>query len=859
MRHWLLGTCLLAGIIGCNTARGPLTPIPATPTEAEAPSPDAALPDPLDEPFREGAGLLQGDIQLNGTTELDPNWDPSPFPITQPARAGDLVVFRVKGRLTNNASTTLFCKLSQTTRNYPSYFIPGTNTDVYRAIYVEKNEPFNLTFYNASNWNAPVNQKSAIFTYSFRTMALENADEPNDDDNGSTITDRELAKNIPLNFTATRSVFFVDNALKDVEEWYRTEVSAGTTFSWKFSTAPSRYSSSWSYTLRVFDPNGNQLGDPVEVGAADANKTITRQASTSGRHFLQIIANPISRSYTNVHYSLYTITPCFAPTIQSVNPTANSSMCPGSTATFNASIANGASSYAWNFGPGATPETSTSASPTVTLGMPGTYYGTLTVSNGCSSRQDYFEYQVGCAGGAGQQGGMGAQSQVVDMLVEPDGTTHLLTNFRGTIDADPGPGSSALATPASGWGTALVQLDPTGNLTNSGVITAESDSYLLSRSLAFSRDHNRYLVGGYFFGTADFDPTASTSFRTAPVDGAIFLAQWNGNLTHRHVALYEAVSSSLDLAIEPATGDALAVGLFSGTQDFDPGIGTYSLTSAGGTDAYLLRLNQDGVLRDALRWGGTSNDVATSIAVRNGYVGIGGMYVGTVDFDPGPGTWWRTAETQSGYYLMMTSNPSLTFYMMRSFGSSTGTATVQGLTFAGGFFPRLVGNYTGTVQFFSGPETVLTAQGAMDAWIAGLDSGGGFEWVRGLGGASGQVWPPFIAGHAASSTVLVGVEFQGTVDFDPGPGSDSRTSNGSFDIGALAISATGNRLFASTWGGTGGETVRGLGLDGYGGVRLGGSFDSATVDFDPGPGVTTLSRLGTYDAWFQRLRSDGTW
>jgi hypothetical protein len=83
-------------------------------------------------------------------------------------------------------------------------------------------------------------------------------------------------------------------------------------------------------------------------------------------------------------------------------------------------------------------------------------------------------------------------------------------------------------------------------------------------------------------------------------------------------------------------GSVYLTGAFSGTTDFNPGTGTFNLTSAGGTDAFVLKLDTNGAFQWAVRAGTAGDDTGTGIAVN----GFGEVYVtgriaaGTVDFDP---------------------------------------------------------------------------------------------------------------------------------------------------------------------------------------------------------------------------------
>jgi hypothetical protein len=85
-------------------------------------------------------------------------------------------------------------------------------------------------------------------------------------------------------------------------------------------------------------------------------------------------------------------------------------------------------------------------------------------------------------------------------------------------------------------------------------------------------------------------------------------------------------------------GNVYTTGVFQGTVDFDPGVGTRNLTSAGLRDFYISKLDSAGSLIWAKSMGGTLNDVGHSIAIdSSGNVYTTGHFTGTADFDPGAG------------------------------------------------------------------------------------------------------------------------------------------------------------------------------------------------------------------------------
>ena len=54
-----------------------------------------------------------------------------------------------------------------------------------------------------------------------------------------------------------------------------------------------------------------------------------------------------------------------------------------------------------------------------------------------------------------------------------------------------------------------------------------------------------------------------------------------------------ATGQGVGLAIE-GNGILTITGLFTGTGDFDPGVDNFNMTSDGGSDAFILRLNCEG-------------------------------------------------------------------------------------------------------------------------------------------------------------------------------------------------------------------------------------------------------------------------
>ena len=104
-------------------------------------------------------------------------------------------------------------------------------------------------------------------------------------------------------------------------------------------------------------------------------------------------------------------------------------------------------------------------------------------------------------------------------------------------------------------------------------------------------------ITGVFFGTVDFDPgPAVCSVTPVPYGCNAYVAKYDalGNfLWVKNIAIaasYGNNSIAMDIS-----GNIYITGFYSGTTDFNPGPGVFSVSSvAGSTDMYLVKLDGNG-------------------------------------------------------------------------------------------------------------------------------------------------------------------------------------------------------------------------------------------------------------------------
>jgi hypothetical protein len=103
-----------------------------------------------------------------------------------------------------------------------------------------------------------------------------------------------------------------------------------------------------------------------------------------------------------------------------------------------------------------------------------------------------------------------------------------------------------------------------------------------------------------------------------------------------------------------ANGNIYAAGEFTGTVDFDPNSSVQNLTSTGGYDAFVLKLDQNSNFQSVIKIGDDNDDWASGLVINNsGKLVITGVFQGTVDLNPGAGI---NSYTSSGYtdnFLLM--------------------------------------------------------------------------------------------------------------------------------------------------------------------------------------------------------------
>ncbi|MBA2611614.1 MAG: SBBP repeat-containing protein [Bacteroidetes bacterium] len=375
---------------------------------------------------------------------------------------------------------------------------------------------------------------------------------------------------------------------------------------------------------------------------------------------------------------------------------------------------------------------------------------------------------------------------------------------------------------------------------------------------------------GYYNGVSDFDPGSGTytlaSNSSQDYDCFVSKLDVNGNFiwAKKFGGLSYTIGYSIAL---DSIGNIYISGIFAGTVDFDPGPGLNNLVSVANTDGFIVKLDVNGNFVWAKQVTGSSNGevVINSIMIdKNNNILTTGYFAGATDFDPGSGNYVLSPINSGPYNYMdvfiLKIDATGNFAWAKNFGGGDhdyGYAIAYDNT--GNIYTT--GIFQGIVDFDPGPGTYNLNMLAGGDYISKLDPNGIFLWAKNLSNISSNSSalfdgkPKDIQLDALGNIYTTG-NFKGTADFDPGPGTYTLMSNGNADVFISKLDNAGNFIWAKSFGGTADERHTSLALDGLGNIFTTGKIQ-LTIDFDPGPGVYSLTSTSSLDIYVSQLDVNG--
>lgn len=445
------------------------------------------------------------------------------------------------------------------------------------------------------------------------------------------------------------------------------------------------------------------------------------------------------------------------------------------------------------------------------------------------------------------------------IVADANSNLYVAGTFQGTVDFDPGPGTSNLTSAGSNDGF-IARYNATGDL--DWVYHLSSTQYLSATAICLDKVNNLW-IGGVFSGTVDFDNGPGTTNLTAgggTNNPFILKLNTSGNFIMANSFFSTAAAEISDLTAD-RYGRIIIVGGFSGTMDFDVFSGTQNLTPAGLGDIYVARYDYAMQHIWSKRIGGTNNDAARSVAAgKDGQVYLTGYFQGTADMDPNAGVVNLTAagakdcfveklDSLGNYQWAFKLGGTVTNYGGADEGTSIAVDTL-GNCYVGGV---CCSNGT-NIDFDPGAGTANIFTGFNDmAWscfVASYNATGNLNWVYKTNDGGIFLKGPHIY-LDDTINIFVHNHFWNTYDMDPGAGVSNITSPGT---GPSLYLAKYNNNFNFKWGigllgGNSTSIARDLFVDKSGSnCFIAGDHNSNNIDFDPGSSNSVVFSGNSYKA-----------
>lgn len=447
----------------------------------------------------------------------------------------------------------------------------------------------------------------------------------------------------------------------------------------------------------------------------------------------------------------------------------------------------------------------------------------------------------------------------ISIAIDGIGNIYSTGYFQDTVDFNPSEDTSYLT--SNGLRDIYIQkLDPNGDF-----IWAKSIggvSYDKGNSI-FTDDFGNVYLTGSFIDTVDFDPGLDTFNLISNGSHEVFILKLYGNGEFVWAKSFMGTSNDAGQSLTGDTmGNIYLTGSFKGTVDFDPSSVEFNLTSKGGTDIFITKLDFNGSFIWAVSIGsynydpdyGEFGDYGHSITVdSSGFVYVTGSFIGTVDFDPGIDVFYKSYNGYDDIFILKLNNNG-NFVWAKTMGGSffdSGNSITTDAT--GNVY--ITGNFFNSVDFNPGEETnILSSNGAgSDVFVQKLNSDGNFIWAKSMGSTSDEYGSSVISDSFGN--VFVAGGYWGTVDFDPNEGYNNLTSNGYSDIFIQKLDANGDFIWAKSFGGPLWDGVSDIKKDTLGNLFITGNFKD-TVDFDTGNMEFDLTSNGGSDVFVLKLSQE---
>lgn len=298
-----------------------------------------------------------------------------------------------------------------------------------------------------------------------------------------------------------------------------------------------------------------------------------------------------------------------------------------------------------------------------------------------------------------------------------------------------------------------------------------------------------------------------------------------------------AINDNAKTVATDSKGNIYVAGTFMAVGTF----GTTNMTSQGGTDIFVAKVDTDGNWVWAKRFGGASTDKALSIVVdNNDQPIIAGFHNGPVAF----GTTTLASKGTTDAFVAKLDDKGNVLWANNVGGPLVDLFNAVAVDNANNVY---VTGETSSLQL-AAANTTLTTTGESDVILAKYNAKGVMQMVKVFGGLGGE------------SGLAIHVDGRGQVtlagQFEDRMLVDGRTitSKGGFDVFVIRWNANGQLVWITRGGGAGTEIPKDIVIDSLGRTFITGLFNPITQF-----GNARLLTRGGFDLFVAQMDTAGAW
>ncbi len=390
------------------------------------------------------------------------------------------------------------------------------------------------------------------------------------------------------------------------------------------------------------------------------------------------------------------------------------------------------------------------------------------------------------------------EMEIAHHLTDNEANIFSVGRFWGSsIDMDPGAGTFFLYNNGSS-SMYIRKLDENKNFLWAKKIGGNSNSSLSNITFSMDDSHNLYIYG-YINGLVDFDPGPSTQNVSSNINNHNFICKIDSDGNFKWAKL---MNTSANLMKVDDLGNIYFAGSFTGTRDFDYGVGIHALTTSpiNTTNTFISKYDSDFNYKWVKQIKSSAINIGTSIALDSwANIYISGTFIDSADFDPGSSNHILHQDTSIGinshadlYTCKLDSSGNFT-WARHFYGSLATQLEVNSMCIDDQNNIYSFGRFDGLVGFDSeSPYSIISLIDGPAMYINKMNSSGTHQWTKTINANHFQYcFPKTILVDQDEDLYLYG-EYQGEMDFDPG------TNEYPLDVNSFQIST-----FLTKWNGSG--------------------------------------------------------